>query len=110
MITEEVTHCGICETWVYKNGGFSDQAWTWSAGPELQPDPSHSRAFRGMGTFTKRGCTSATVHVSENLMASRLETNASDLPIYVIESHFPKSDDAAGQRALEKNKSTCGRV
>jgi hypothetical protein len=100
MTKEGVTHCCICETWVYKNGGFSDQAWTWSSGHEVQPDTSQNRVSRGMGAFTKRGCTSATVHVSENLMVSRLEAAASDLPIYVIASHFPKSDDATGHKDL----------
>lgn len=100
MATEGVTNCGVCETWVYKNGGFSDKDWIWNSGPEIQPESNQSRVSRGMGTFTKRGCTSAVVHVSENLMASRLEGRGTALPIYTIECHFPKSDDSAGHVEL----------
>jgi hypothetical protein len=100
MDKEEVTFGSFCETCVYKNGGFSDKEWAWNSGPEVQPGPEQARASRGMGTLTKRGCKSATIHVSDNLMATRLEMGRGDLPIYVVGCHFTHSTDAGGHKEL----------
>ena len=93
---EKVTFGSFCETWAYKSAGFSDIDWVWNSGPEVQPGLRHTLAPRGMGTLTRRGCKSAVVHESDNLMASRIELRQGELPIYVVGCHFTHSSDKAG--------------
>ena len=95
-----VTHASFCETWLYKSRGLSCRRWIWEAGPEVQPGPEHRRAPRGMGTLTRRGCKAAVVHSSDNLMVSRLEVGHGDLPLYIVECHFPRSTDTTGHKEL----------
>ena len=95
-----VLHGGFCETYFYKNGGISDKDWVWNTGPEVQPGLDHNRASRGLGTLTRRGAKSATVHVSDQLMVSRVEMHRRQLPVYVFEVHFEKSTDTAGHKKM----------
>ena len=82
--------------------GGSDKQWVWNAGFERRPSADQTRVFRGMGTLTRRGNKSATLHVGEDLMVTRLETANDDLPLFVMECHFPRGDNTKGHQELWK--------
>ena len=87
-----MTACGVCETRFYKQD-ISDITWVWDTGHETQPGPDYCLPPRGMGMIVKRGTKFANVHVSEILMAIRIETEGESLPVYVIETHFCHSSE-----------------
>ena len=101
LIQNNVLSCGICETMLYKDASLTDDYWKWEPGKENCPKPNHSHPTRGMGMFFAKGKGRHTIlHVSDDLMAARIEFSKNQYPIFVIESHFPHSQNLPAHKAL----------
>jgi exonuclease III len=90
MDRDDISLCALSETKLYKHRGLSDRSWIYEAGYEFQPTDGQKCPKRGGGVLAKRGLQMGVMHVSEDLMAVRLEM-AKGEPILVVETHFQHS-------------------